>query len=174
MANEIQELSERSWTGLDKMTWLCVCPASLLKIITKEIPCFVYQEPRRIIKWVGKGGKKKQNTWVRHLGDKGIMVSLLNSKSAILTMPPQDPNIHKFFFKKNMVILVHLRHFCLRNPQAQPPLRSHALGCVQYFCHSWKALSRPEIAPRVNAFIPFNTTHSLLFSLSQPSAPPDG
>lgn len=37
------------------------------------------------------------------------------------------------------------------------------IRCVQYFCHSWKALSSPEIILRIKAFILFNTTHSLLF-----------
>lgn len=36
-------------------------------------------------------GKKIHNTGVWHLGDKGIMTSLLNSKSAVLKMPSTGP-----------------------------------------------------------------------------------
>ena len=41
------------------------------------------------------------------------MVSLLNLKSAVLKLPPQDPNIHKIFFKKKHCNSRALRYFCL-------------------------------------------------------------
>lgn len=59
----------------------------------------------------GQTRLRTQGTWGTN---KGIMVSLLNLKSAVLKLPPQDPNIHKIFFKKNVVIHVHLDIFALK------------------------------------------------------------
>ena len=53
---------------------------------------------------------RTQGTWGTN---KGIMVSLLNLKSAVLKLPPQDPNIHKIFFKKKHCNSRALRYFCL-------------------------------------------------------------